>query len=137
MKLDCDYPETSPFDPELEKYIEKGIWKIVKALNAKGYLTINSCEGHFLHGDIPYVTFCITDPALYSSIYSKLKLPGINIQLLPSWIQIENEKERLKELLHTDKKVWFVYVTFNGLFFPILKHWFFARIKRLENERFY
>ena len=134
---DCNYSEKSPFDNNLKQYVDAGIWDIVKELNTKGYYTICSCEGHFLAGDIPYVTFCITDPAKYSMVYAKLKMFGVHLQLLPNWIQTSNEKEILQNLLLTDKRVWFVFVTFNPYFFNLIKRTFKNKIKRLSHEYFY
>lgn len=138
LRLDLgNYKEQSPFDNNLQKYVDPGIWTIVNDLNSKGYYTICSCEGHFRAGDIPYVTFCITDPSKYSLLYTKLKMLGVNIQLLPKWVQVSNEKEILKKLLLTEKTVWFVFVTFNPYLFKLIKKTFNNKIKRLPNDSFY
>ena len=133
-----NFKEKSPFDNNLKQYVDPGIWNIVNELNSKGYYTICSCEGHFWPaGDIPYVTFCITDPAKYSMLYTKLKMFGVQIQLLPKWVQANNEKKILKELLLTEKTVWFVFVTFNPYLFKLIKKTFNNKIKRLPNDSFY
>lgn len=138
LRLDLgNYKEQSPFDSNLQKYVDPGIWTIVNDLNSKGYYTICSCEGHFRAGDIPYVTFCITDPSKYSLLYTKLKMLGVNIQLLPKWVQVSNDKEILKKLLLTEKTVWFVFVTFNPYLFKLIKKTFNNKIKRLPNDSFY
>ena len=138
LRLDLgNYKEQSPFDSNLQKYVDPGIWTIVNDLNSKGYYTICSCEGHFRAGDIPYVTFCITDPSKYSLLYTKLKMLGVNIQLLPKWVQVSNDKEILKKLLLTEKTVWFVFVTFNPYLFKLIKKIFNNKIKRLPNDSFY
>jgi hypothetical protein len=133
-----NYKEKSPFDNNLKQYVDPGIWNIVNELNSKGYYTICSCEGHFWPAkDIPYVTFCITDPAKYSMLYVKLKMFGVHMQLLPKWVQMSNEKEVLKNLFLTEKNVWFVFVTFNPYVFKLIKRIFKHKIKRLPNDSFY
>ena len=133
-----NFKEKSPFDSNLQHYVDPGIWNIVNELNNKGYYTICSCEGHLWPaGDIPYVTFCITDPTKYSMLYTKLKMFGVHLQLLPKWVQVSDEKEILKKLLLTEKTVWFVFVTFNPYLFKLIKKTFNNKIKRLPNDSFY
>ena len=66
----------------------------------------------------------------YNSI--QIELVGENTAAL-----FMDEKEILQNLLLTDKRVWFVFVTFNPYFFNLIKRTFKNKIKRLPHEYFY
>lgn len=50
-------PSTSPYANNFEAILDPGIKEVVLALNAKGYLTASSCEGHMPHKP-RYINLC-------------------------------------------------------------------------------
>lgn len=125
--------EISPFAKDFKMHIEKGIWPIVNELNNKGYITVDSCQGHILDGDSPHVAFALLDPAMYSDVYCKLNTIGTNIQLLPKWFQGKQEDAVTKSLF-ANIDPWYVWITFNPFLFCITKKVVVNKIKRLPAQ---
>lgn len=99
----------SPYDPNFYDSIEDGIKPVVRALVAKGYLTLASCEGHSFRDDAHvYVAFGDLSKALdFSMKFEPLASIGVDTDWMSAEKYMEQEipnAEEFKKIPELRKK---------------------------------